>query len=60
MGRKRVCHIQDVLDFGNQALGGGGLTKNSVTLTFDQLNDIITNINQNFDKGTIDSGLVAS
>jgi hypothetical protein len=51
--------VQDVLDFGNQALGGGGLTKNAVTLTsFDQLEDIITNINSNFDSGTVDSGFV--
>jgi hypothetical protein len=50
--------VQDVLDFGNQAIGGGGLTKNSVTLTFDQLNDIITNINQDFDRGTTDNGFV--
>jgi hypothetical protein len=50
--------VQDVLDFGNQALGGGGLTKNAVTLTFDQLTDIITNINENFDSGTVDRGFV--
>lgn len=50
--------VQDVLDFGNQALGGGGLTKNAVTLTFDQLEDIITNINQDFDSGKIDNGFL--
>ena len=51
--------VQDVLAFGNQALGGGGLTYNNVTLTsYDTLEDIITNINQNFDRGTVDSGFV--
>ena len=51
--------VQQVLDFGNQALGGGGLTKNAVTLTsFDELENIITNINENFDSGMVDSGFV--
>jgi hypothetical protein len=58
-GRLAGWTVQDVLAFGNQALGGGGLTKNSVTLTsFDELEDIITNINENFDGGTVDSGFV--
>jgi hypothetical protein len=58
MARRPAGTVQRVLDFGNQSLGGGGLTLDMVALTFDQLDDIVTNVNANFDSGTIDSGFV--
>jgi len=45
--------VQQVLDLANQVLGGAALPSG---LTFDNLNDIVTNINEDFDAGAIDRG----
>ena len=45
--------VQDVLNLANKVLGGYALPSG---LTFDNLSDIVTNINEDLDAGTIDRG----
>ena len=47
--------VQQVLDLANSVLGGGPLPAG---ITLNELNDIVTSINENFDGGKIDRGFV--
>ena len=47
--------VQQVLDLANQVLGGN-VAALPAGLTLDNLNDIVTNINEDFDGGAIDRG----
>ena len=49
--------VQQLFELANDALGGN-LTGMPAGLTLDNLNDIVTNINEDFDAGAIDRGYV--
>ena len=47
--------VQQVLTAANQALGGGSLPPG---MTIGALNDLVTRLNENYDGGTVNNGLL--
>ncbi len=51
------CTVTKALAAADKALGGGGLPAG---VSFSQLNDIITHLNENYDNGTTDNGYLVT